>query len=71
MQAQTMLIGNLPLREKISHIFLSFCHINLQFTLFLNIHVVKMNRRKTGLGQILCGGLLVKLEHIFFITVFS
>lgn len=29
MQAQTMLVGNLPLREKISHIFLSFCHINL------------------------------------------
>lgn len=57
MQAQTMLIGSLPLREKISVIFPSFCHTGLQFTvsMFLNIRLVKMNRRKTGLGLVYVG----------------
>lgn len=43
--------------ENFTVIFPSFCHTGLQFTvsMFLNIHLVKMNRRKTGLGLVYVG----------------
>lgn len=51
--------------REISQFFFFFFFLVI-LTYSKDVHLVKLNRRKTGLGQILCVGLLVKLQHIVF-----